>query len=305
MNPEVLREVLKENNVYRITYQHFRKIIKEPEYEVRWFVKIQGERCRISDKGYTYEPMRQIIINPKGHNEDFKAVLNLMESLYCDLPESSLHSQELEGAEHLATIVWTATPRGRDSGASYSDPYNDIRIYHAWEMEFKDWESEEWIKDSGRYGGDVFGLSTAYTKLISYMEGERPPVFTKKQQEEYVGFRAYGHVFKITYISDDSVHGECISGTYINTYEGDGGIVATKGDIYERLNHYHIKGHAYYINNTIYLNGGILLANVEQAFPNTYEGNLNPSQLGILKDLTNDEILYYETWGSQTNMRNK
>lgn len=274
MNKEIVKQMLKDNFVYKIFHRYHWGNIAPKDAEQSDFHAIDTIAIHraeyLPDAGddiapWEYKPLAQLYFWD-APAEFIQATLLLAttgkitydgEKDKYPMPTDKDTETYIGMIPVRSSIIFTASLYGRDSGAEYSDPYNDIRITRNCKVGWRDYTSEQWFEHSFGYGSNTWGIANAYIYLIKAFEDGRTPEFTEKEKQTIVGFEVFQHVFKLNWrpITDNRVAGDCISGTWMNIGEGDNTLIADRGDQYEELFHYHYEGIAYAVNYGIYHNG--------------------------------------------------
>jgi len=160
--------------------------------------------------------------------------------------------------------------RGRDSGASYSDPYNDIRKSGSIDIHIFLDDEERCQKLQTRYSphSPMYGISNAYTTWLKLMEAYLP---SPEALKKIVGFEWHDLVFNQVYVMQDQlcISGYSADGKYHNDYEGDDSV---KVDYFEDYVSFQEKDIAYIVGDDIWVNGEVLMTVQELAT----KGNVGP-----------------------------
>ena len=152
---------------------------------------------------------------------------------------------------------WTEIARGRDSGNSWSDPYNDVRKYASIDIKTLVGTDQEQTYSIGYSAhSPMYGVCKTYTTFVRMLESCLP---TKSEIKDIVAFEWRDMVFVDVYVMQDQlcISGTSIDGAYYNDHEEDHSV---KVDYFQDYVNFQKRNEIYIVGRAFYMNGEKLFA---------------------------------------------
>ena len=269
MNPEKVAKKLPLYQFQIFIYKHKRAMV-------------QGEKAATVEEAKSGKFSPYFVKSYDHYEQAFIDLMNIMTNPEVRLAQRGLTVIDPAEDEKLTdTLTFTEYVRGHDSGAEYSDPYNDIRKHGTISMTIWYKDDREQIIEGLHFlpSSPMYGICNAYTKMIRLYEAHLP---TKSEIEEIVGFELDRRVYNNAYVMRDqmAVAGDCIEdGSHIKVEYFDSG----KYVFWHKRDNIYVVGKNFYLNGQKIFDVKFLL----DGFPDVEEYNILENCFYKCKDVEN------------------